>query len=597
MSTAPALGLTVSDLESALTRVDPAVLLVPPRILRRVIKRDRGLTGLGLRVPHRKSYVLPCDHLLDIADRHELGLAPDRALPDVLILLPRPDRRRLAARPRAEALLGYWRLLYHARVHQALDRRRGAGRLGDAAVRERIARLGQTEFAEVREVLRQENFLLPPGDDPAAYEEFVALYLELRHFFPHLLPRYFPAFVTFDAVDRVLAEDVDGAALFAATRPDGAADPAAEGAPRDGAGPGNGPCAEPAAPDPDTCRRLLESANRAAGRGNVARAAVLRRRAGHADVAGEALGELTARLQRALGLSDEEAAEWRQCLLPLLGPAARDVLPVETRLLFDLQKVCIDHERVVYAVDLVEWFVTWGRRPVKRLLPNQRQVLMVKHLGSALNRLTAARMPEEPRRRLVALVREAIRRTEKELRDRLRPLIGQALDEVNLRPRNYAERLARHKLTEELLDRVAERGYLNMSDLRDALARNRLKIPDLSGPREFILGDPLIRANRRFAVHLDGVYHRGEIYLRWLQRLSSLAFGTATGRLLTLYFLLPVVGAFLGIKGAEELLEIGQKIGRKLTGQHVEHVHGSRSPFPNLYLWGTVSVFVLGLLH
>ncbi len=55
----------------------------------------------------------------------------------------------------------------------------------------------------------------------------------------------------------------------------------------------------------------------------------------------------------------------------------------------------------------------------------------------------------------------------------------------------------------------------------------------------FFLGDQLIRANRQLAADLDGVYHRGEIYLRWLQRLSAAAFGTHIGRLLTLYVALP----------------------------------------------------------
>src|SRR5437764_12107992 len=105
--TAPA--LSAADFEQVLTRTDPSVLLVPPRILRRVIKRDRELTGPGLQVPHRKGYVIGRDALLRIADPGELGLAPDRALPDTLILLQQPDPARLAAGPGA-ALLKYWRL-------------------------------------------------------------------------------------------------------------------------------------------------------------------------------------------------------------------------------------------------------------------------------------------------------------------------------------------------------------------------------------------------------------------------------------------------------------------------------------------------------
>ena len=48
VTTAP--GLTLADLERALSRVEPAALLVPPRILRRVIKADRDFDGPGLTV-------------------------------------------------------------------------------------------------------------------------------------------------------------------------------------------------------------------------------------------------------------------------------------------------------------------------------------------------------------------------------------------------------------------------------------------------------------------------------------------------------------------------------------------------------------------
>src|SRR5205807_1971072 len=161
----------------------------------------------------------------------------------------------------------------------------------------------------------------------------------------------------------------------------------------------------------------------------------------------------------ALAFPADEAAVWRRALPALFGPAAGPWWPRERRLIYDLQKVCIDRERDVYAVDLVEWARSFGRRPVQRLLPHQKQVNLVRHL-------------------------------------------------------------------------------------REALARNRLKLPDLSGPGEFLLGDPLIRANRQLAVSLDGVYRRGEIYLRLLQRLSALAFGTAVGRFLTLYLILPFGGAF-----------------------------------------------------
>ncbi len=80
-------------------------------------------------------------------------------------------------------------------------------------------------------------------------------------------------------------------------------------------------------------------------------------------------------------------------------------------------------------------------------------------------------------------------------------------------------------------------------------------MPDLAGPGQFVTGDPLLQANEKLAVALDGVYHRGEVYLRGLQRLSSLFFGTRPGRFLTLYLILPLLGAFLLLEGLQYVFD------------------------------------------
>jgi hypothetical protein len=561
-----AAGLTAAELERRLRAVEPDALLVPPRILRRVIKKDRGLPGPGLQVPHRKSYVIGRDALLGIATAGELGVPAGRELPPTVLLFPRPDPGKLRRLPPAATLLKYWRLLFHARVHVAVAKPLGDGPAADAAVRDRVRRLDPTAFAEAREVLRQENFLLPPRDDRRAYEELAAVYLELRCFAPHRLTAYFPALAASGAADRLLAEDVDAAGLFAATRLEGAADPApATPAAEEGEArtPDDAPPALATRPDEAAFKRLTAEAKWAEARGNDVRAAVLRVRAalraadgGEARAAaGASVGRLVDRLQAALALPSDEVPAWREELTALLGRAAGPWWPRERRLLYDLQKVCIDQERDLYDVDALGWALSLGRRPLKRLLPHQRAVNQVRALRAAAGRLAAARLPEADRRPLRGLLHGAVARCEERMRDRFRPPLLAALDGVGLRPRSYAERLARDKLVEELLDRVVEHGYLMMSDLRDALARNRLKLPDLAGPGEFLLGDPLLRADRRLDAALDGVYHRGEFYRRWLQRFSSLGFGTAVGRFLTLYLVLPFGGAFLALEGLQHVVE------------------------------------------
>src|SRR4051794_1570977 len=126
------------DLSRAVAQADPSALLVPPRILRRVIKKHRGLGGLGLRVPHPRLYLIPRDALLSIATPDELGLADVSALPEQLVLLPRPHEARVRRHGAPAVLRELWRLLFHAHAHRAVAKARAAGALDAAGLRERI---------------------------------------------------------------------------------------------------------------------------------------------------------------------------------------------------------------------------------------------------------------------------------------------------------------------------------------------------------------------------------------------------------------------------------------------------------------------------
>ncbi|HEU5117190.1 MAG TPA: hypothetical protein VFT74_11040, partial [Isosphaeraceae bacterium] len=67
--------------------------------------------------------------------------------------------------------------------------------------------------------------------------------------------------------------------------------------------------------------------------------------------------------------------------------------------------------------------------------------------------------------------------------------------------------------------------------------------------------DRLLRVDHRLAVSLDGVYRRAEVYLRVLQKSSSIAFGTWLGRMATLFLIIPFVGAFVTLEGLTHLIE------------------------------------------
>src|SRR5262249_7733731 len=135
-------SLTANELAQVLRDIDPTALLVPPRILRRVIKKHRGLGGLGLHVPHSGCYPIDRDNLLRIASPGELGLSDPAALAEVVLLLPQPEDARLHDRPAGEVLRMVWQRHFHGTVDRAL-----AGReWSPAELHQRIERIGRVSF-------------------------------------------------------------------------------------------------------------------------------------------------------------------------------------------------------------------------------------------------------------------------------------------------------------------------------------------------------------------------------------------------------------------------------------------------------------------
>ena len=596
-------GPVVAMLEQAiraLRDVEPAAFLVQPRVLRRVIKQEWDLPALTVQVPHRKSRIISRNTVIRHVDWDELGLEPNAELPDRAILIARPDDKHLESMSLGQLKLQIWRLLFHSKIHDAFDRLQDDGDLTAADFRQRIDQIGQVEFDEIYSVLKRENFI-PAETTPAdAFVEFAAVYCEIKYFAPHCLGSYFPSFSDFKSVDRLLQRDVDTEELFQSTRLDGSPDPdtpdeddqdetdeeleslTGRGAaavthaqPSDDQDDAKFPALldavmpkiEPARrPNLASFGRLIRRADKAFARGNAVAAALYQMQAARyatPELVSEAvsgaltdLQRLARRLQEALNFDQTAARSWYESLVGLLLQAGQGFWNPDKRLLYDLQKVCVDHEKEIYTVDLLGCVTSFGQRPIKRALPNQREVLMSKHLRSATRRLVASRLTGQERRRLSRLLHDAAHSSEHQMRTRLRPLVESTLEEVALTPQNVPERIAFSKMVEELLDGVANRGFLTMGDLRDAISRSNLKLSDLSGPKEFFLGDKLLQADRQLSRVLDGVYQRGDIYLRWLQRLSAVGFGTLFGRFLTRFVFIPYGVAYLAFEAVVHVVEI-----------------------------------------
>ncbi|MFO0878112.1 MAG: hypothetical protein U0840_12245 [Gemmataceae bacterium] len=526
-------------------------------------------------VPHYKSYVCDRQLLFRHCEQADLELEPDQLLPDTVLLLLRPDQEEMSSLEQARLLLKYWRRLFHARIHQKLESLIREGVLTERSVRERVAEIGRTEFEEVRQVLVHDRWQPETASDMAVYVEFAAVYLELRYFAASLLPNYFPGIRDFGKIEALLSRDVEGKQLYDATRLEGASDPVQ-------------PVDSRSDDTQELYWKLVRLAQQEALQDNLVGAAILRMRASRVATAAQTLptrmeaekdiAQLGKRLQAALHLTDAECGDWTRLLIQLLEKADQGIRPMEARLLGDLLLVCQDHEEEIYTLDLVEYVLSGGKRPIKRPLPSQRQVRIAQHLRAALSKLTPVRLSDTDRGQLTRLIQHALSKTEDNLRARFRPVLSTALNDVGLKFTGPLEKAAFEKIVAELLDRISSYGYLTFAELRDTFARNQLKLRDLSDPEDFVRGDSLMRLDRRLASLLDGVYRPSEFYVRWLERFTSLKFGTLGGRLLTRWVTLPLASAWLVLF---------------VLGMLLSHLVSYRN-YPELY---TVALVLMGPAH
>ena len=542
------------------------MVMVRLRVLHRLLRRAYRVRGAFAPVPHRRGLAIHRDFLRRLVTTREVGIAIAE-LPRTVLVLERPSRSLLSTMDRETALRVWWRRLFHLKVHAELESPTKRAMLTQGVVRQRIDAIGQARFDEIRQVLRQDNLLRPGASALHEYVEFAALFLELNAFSPARLQDYFPDVSDKEAVLNLLRADLDPEALLQKTRPKGA--PAAitpefRGPPR--------PERIKRDKKQRTARweeRLRKNARRSSAKGNNVRAALRHQKAAAAAPDLLAIGvdesarlelvTLVNRLRSALHLKSTSTRNWKRSLEGILPPAVAVNLSVEARFLYDLQRVCLDHERGVSRFAFKNWAKSLGKVPLRQPVPIQRAAMLTRHLRSAADRLPLLHLAEEDREVLKTEIGQAARGAELRLRETCRPLIVDALNGAGLDPDSLVERVARDKLAEELLDRIVERGYLNLGELRDAVSRNQLKLDDCIGLKRFRSASSLLTTDRALEKNLPGVHRRGEVYLRWLQRLSALGFGTKVGRFLTLYALIPYGGAFVILEGLQHLLHVALK--------------------------------------
>ncbi|MBK1717160.1 sulfite exporter TauE/SafE family protein [Thiocystis violacea] len=279
---------------------------------------------------------------------------------------------------------------------------------------------------------------------------------------------------------------------------------------------------EPCAPEAEQVRRILEQ-----------------RRHG----AGEALAGLLA----AKWKMSSDAGRELGILVGRLGEDLLDRRRASRGLLRDLERVLMESRTTYYQLRPIAWLLSAGRTRLRQILPFQANLKALRALDMAQNRLDRLGWPAPEAERSRQPLQALSRRLTDHLEGQLKPHLQRALREAGFTPGSHREEVAFNKLLRELLDVIEHRRHLRFTDMRDIVARNLMRLPDLSVD-ELFRGDRLARFDSRAARALPGVYRPGEIYIKGLQKLGAPLFGTPQGRLLLRHLILPLGLAFIGLK-------------------------------------------------
>ncbi len=572
----------VAEIEANLRAVESGWRFVRSRDFARVLSwlRDRGD-----RVPPDRDRALAISRV----EAEESGCFPRDAFADTpanLVLATSPFDSGISNLPVQKQLTHYWRCLYANCLPTAK-----AG-----AVWQSLPRVLRRD-AEA--VLKATDAVASDATDSELAAAFAVDLLTHARFAPDDLEYRYPGFTDIGGLRKRLCEGFDEAEVFESTRPAGAGEPLVPVTESEDA-----PLQRIA--DPSAAR----SAEDARSRGNSARAAILFTAAGNTAAAEDAVRTgLVERLAPILDWNAARQTEWLRALQSLLAPATDGRWSAPAKSLYDLQKIAVDLGGDLYAVDPWGWLGSFGRWPVVRKLTLSRLALVQRRLLKVRKHLLQSHSTAAPTTVAIRLLEAEIHAAELALREAFGPILERVLREVGFVPANVVEEIALKKIVAELLDATAANGHIRLGDLRDTLARNRLKMLDLAGPGQFFRGDALLQTDRKLGDALDGIYYRGEIYLRWFQRGSALAFGTKLGRWFSLFVAAPFGAAFMTVEFAKYMVHEVSAIGRFFAGlfdpeiparhaaEHAHKAHGVAMSSEAIAVVLALGVLYLGLIH
>jgi uncharacterized coiled-coil protein SlyX len=178
-------------------------------------------------------------------------------------------------------------------------------------------------------------------------------------------------------------------------------------------------------------------------------------------------------------------------------------------LLQDLEQMVLEGRIDYYRLQPLVRLWSRRRQPWGQGLPFQGALKALRALNAARTRLEQSPWSGAEAAYFSTPLRILGHQISQRLRWQLQPRLRELFDSAGFIPHDLHQRIARNVLEEELVEIILRRWHLRFTDLRDAVARNELRLPD-TGWRELLMGDRLAHFDRQAKAALPGVYQPGE---------------------------------------------------------------------------------------
>jgi len=532
---------SVEELGTLATKTVPSARIVSRQLLRNILQAHLGYPGLAWNLPHSEIYLIP------YASLSNMGVFAPEELPSLggpdqtVLLIAQPAVAQTRSWDRNQALTWLWRNLFHGRIHAAVHRAKIAGVWDDARAGDWVDRLGWMEYREIRTVLLEENLIAPDAETGQVLEEFLSVVLELLVFETDRVGDWFPLLEP-GRIQDLLALVGSPRDHLAASRPEGAIHPATLRAlvpektfvPADREFDGR---------EYDLC---IRTAKRHEAEGRNFEAALT-----YLDAALVEPTRSRGRMQK---------AAWKHLAQTLGGEGLFEVggaVPDWALHWLDVaanQKTtggleyqalhAVFDARVILTQKPSElrpwsWLISLGKAQIRKSLPGVELLSARSSLLKARLLILRSDLEETVIGAIITNLEASVQQLEKQIRDTFSPRFQKAMEEASFAPTHLVEKAARDAIIEDMVERLLQSRQLSFGDLRDILARNELKLPDLTGVSGWWHGDPLRKLDKAMARGIPGAYRPGEFYTTGLEAFSSLFYATNTGRLVLLWAILP----------------------------------------------------------